>query len=367
MSSMARSTWMLRLRELRRRGPVSIAASAAVSGRLWVHGRGVLRIEEDVVLDASDAPIELHVHDGAEITIGRAARIGPGSSLEAIARISVGSRSRLGRFVKVMDNNFHPVDSEGRLPASHPVTIGADAEVGDRAILLPGAWVAPGAKVPAGAVVSRRFGPLGDAAGAVDEAASGETGPRVPVRVGPLGRLLGALDVARGAWFLRACERGTRVHAGGRVIVRSVGRIRIGSHAVFLGGMIASSLECGPSGSIEVGNRTIFNYGVALVAECSIRVGDNCQFGSYVRISDVEDGRRAPVVIGDDVWVAHGATIGPGVTVGAGSVISAGSRVTTDVPPYSLAIGNPARSMSLGLRSDRSHVAIASPEGGAQQ
>lgn len=365
MGSMARSTWMLRLRGFGRRRRISIAASAAVLGRLWIHGRGAVRVDADVVLDASDAPIELHAHDGAEIRIGQAARIGSGSSLEAIARISVGPRSRLGRFVKVMDNNFHPVDSEGRLPASRPVTIGADAEVGDRAILLPGAWIAPGAKVPAGAVVSRRFGPLGDGAAGIDEAA-GEAGPRVPARVGPLGKLVGALDVARGAWYLRACQRGKRVHAGGKVIVRSVGRIRIGSHAVFLGGMIASSLDCGPSASIEVGNRTIFNYGVALVAECSIRVGDNCQFGSYVRINDVEDGRRAPVVIGDDVWVAHGASIGPGVTVGTGSVISAGSRVTTDVPPYSLVIGNPARSMSLGLRSDRVHVA-ALPEGGPLQ
>jgi acetyltransferase-like isoleucine patch superfamily enzyme len=72
-------------------------------------------------------------------------------------------------------------------------------------------------------------------------------------------------------------------------------------------------------------------------------------FGSFVRLSDDSLGRMAPVVIEDDVWVAHGAIIEPGVTIGEGSVVSAGSVVTADVPPHSLAIGNPARAMSLEL------------------
>jgi maltose O-acetyltransferase len=70
-----------------------------------------------------------------------------------------------------------------------------------------------------------------------------------------------------------------------------------------------------------------------------------------VRVSDRHDCLAGPVVIGDDVWIAHGATIEPGVTVGSGSVVAAGSVVSCDVPPGSLAIGNPARCMSLSLRS----------------
>lgn len=50
-----------------------------------------------------------------------------------------------------------------------------------------------------------------------------------------------------------------------------------------------------------------------------------------------------PVTIGDNVWIAASALVLPGVTIGEGSVIGAGSVVTRDVPPYSLAVGNPCR------------------------
>jgi maltose O-acetyltransferase len=68
-----------------------------------------------------------------------------------------------------------------------------------------------------------------------------------------------------------------------------------------------------------------------------------------VRIADTLEGASGPITIGDDVWIGHGAVIAPGVRVGSGSVISAGSVVTKDVPTRSLAIGNPARCISLSF------------------
>ncbi|MGD1048875.1 MAG: acyltransferase [Candidatus Krumholzibacteriaceae bacterium] len=49
------------------------------------------------------------------------------------------------------------------------------------------------------------------------------------------------------------------------------------------------------------------------------------------------------VRIGRGAYIGVNAIILPGVTVGEGSIVGAGSVVTKDVPPYSVAVGNPAR------------------------
>lgn len=50
-----------------------------------------------------------------------------------------------------------------------------------------------------------------------------------------------------------------------------------------------------------------------------------------------------PVTIEDYAWIAVNAIILPGVTIGRGAVVGAGAVVAKDVPPYGLAVGNPAR------------------------
>ena len=50
-----------------------------------------------------------------------------------------------------------------------------------------------------------------------------------------------------------------------------------------------------------------------------------------------------PVHIGDKVWVGESVCILPGVTIGECSIIGAGSVVTKSIPPYSIAVGTPAK------------------------
>ena len=50
-----------------------------------------------------------------------------------------------------------------------------------------------------------------------------------------------------------------------------------------------------------------------------------------------------PITIKDNCWLASNVVVCGGVTIGEGCVIGAGSVVTKDIPPYSLAVGNPCR------------------------
>ena len=52
---------------------------------------------------------------------------------------------------------------------------------------------------------------------------------------------------------------------------------------------------------------------------------------------------RGDTVIGSDVWIGQNAVILPGVHIGDGAIIGAESVVGSDVAPYSIVIGNPAR------------------------
>lgn len=53
--------------------------------------------------------------------------------------------------------------------------------------------------------------------------------------------------------------------------------------------------------------------------------------------------RAAAITIGDNCWLGGNVTVCGGVTIGEGCVIGAGSVVTRNIPPNSLAAGNPCR------------------------
>lgn len=52
---------------------------------------------------------------------------------------------------------------------------------------------------------------------------------------------------------------------------------------------------------------------------------------------------KGDIVIGDDVWIGYGATILSGVRIGQGAVVAAGAVVSSDVPPYAVVGGVPAK------------------------
>jgi maltose O-acetyltransferase len=165
---------------------------------------------------------------------------------------------------------------------------------------------------------------------------------RPPLRLQAMARL-------RALALFRGCRSGEAVYAYGPVHVVAEGEVTLGARVFFLGGMIPTEIKCFAGGELSIGAQSGFNYGGSIEAHRQVKIGSRCMIGSMVTICDHTADGQAPIVIGDDVWIAHGATIQPGALVGNGSVVSAGSVVSGEIPPFSLALGNPARALKLDL------------------
>lgn len=96
------------------------------------------------------------------------------------------------------------------------------------------------------------------------------------------------------------------------------------------------------------------NQEVMLVAKDKIEIGENSTLAYRVSIytsayphgnllTKVYPKKIAPVIIEDNCWIGANAILLPGVTIGRCSVVGAGSVVTKDIPPYSVAVGSPAK------------------------
>lgn len=52
---------------------------------------------------------------------------------------------------------------------------------------------------------------------------------------------------------------------------------------------------------------------------------------------------KGETIVGNDVWIGYDALIMPGVTIGNGAIVSSRSVVVSDVAPYTVVGGNPAK------------------------
>lgn len=105
------------------------------------------------------------------------------------------------------------------------------------------------------------------------------------------------------------------------------------------------------------------NFNFIVLDTCPVNIGDNVYFGPSCTIATpvhpfrwqernikykengtaYDDEYGKPVKIGSNCWIASNVVITGGVTIGEGCVIGAGSVVTRDIPPNSLAVGNPCK------------------------
>lgn len=116
------------------------------------------------------------------------------------------------------------------------------------------------------------------------------------------------------------------------------------------------------SSSIKFGDNITIADWTHIAAVDEVIISSGCLIGSKVMITDHYHGNtkklheisaimpnmrpltsKGPVYIGENVWIGDGVVVLPNVTIGTGAIIGANSVVTRDIPAYSVAVGVPAK------------------------
>jgi acetyltransferase-like isoleucine patch superfamily enzyme len=108
------------------------------------------------------------------------------------------------------------------------------------------------------------------------------------------------------------------------------------------------------SGDVILGDRVRVGIGSVIIGP--VQMGNGSGLGQHVFVSgfnhDFSDGEKnssvqpldiRPTVIEDEAHVGANSVVVAGVTIGKRTQIGAGSVVTKDIPPFSVAVGNPAK------------------------
>jgi len=164
-------------------------------------------------------------------------------------------------------------------------------------------------------------------------------------------------------YYLRNCKTGKMVTTRGIPLVIAKGEVTIGNRVVLWSMFQRTIISVHTGAKLVIGDLSRLN-GVHIAAKTSIIIGKNVRFGPYTLVMDSDfhnveehasDGRSAPIVIEDNVWIASRAIILKGVTIGKGAVIAAGAVVTHDVPPYTMVGGVPAKILKQLGQNTKNH------------
>lgn len=107
---------------------------------------------------------------------------------------------------------------------------------------------------------------------------------------------------------------------------------------------------------LEIGDGTYIGHRSHIMAVGEMKIGKNVLVSDKVYISDNLHGfedvaqqimsqplKHAPVTIEDEVWLGENVCVLPGVVIGRHSVIGSNAVVAKSIPPYSVAVGSPAK------------------------
>jgi len=126
------------------------------------------------------------------------------------------------------------------------------------------------------------------------------------------------------AYRALGAQIGEDVHFGPRTAVRLPANLSVGDGCRISGAIIEGW------GPVTIGRNVMINDDVALFTT-------QHDVDSPIFVSDVQS-----IQIGDWVWLAHHVRLLPGVNVGNYAVVGTGAVAASDIPPYGVAVGNPA-------------------------
>ncbi len=177
--------------------------------------------------------------------------------------------------------------------------------------------------------------------------------------------------------FRGRCERigrGLQLWALPHVIGHA--KIYIGDHVNIYGHLGVMSGRVFDDPTLEIGDRVEIGHNVFFTLNKHIVVEDEVNIASFVHIMDSDSHPRdpylraqklppspdevKPVRICKRAWIGLGTFIMKGVTIGEGAIVGSNSVVISDVPPFSVVLGNPARVVVKDVRTNPEAAALAS-------
>ena len=178
--------------------------------------------------------------------------------------------------------------------------------------------------------------------------------------------------------FRSRCERvGRRLQVWSLPHVSGHAKIYIGDNVSIYGHMGVGSGRVFDNPVLQIGNGVDIGHNVFFTVNKSVIIEDEVNIASNVYIMDSDAHPRdphlraqnlppspdeiKPIRICKRAWIGIGTFIMKGVTIGEGAIVGSNSVVVSDVPPFSVVLGNPARVVVKDTRTKPEMSPTASP------